>query len=152
MPAKILLIDDDPGIRSLYGKLLKDEGYEVYIVPNAKFAADILFTLDLNLILLDINLPDFGGEMMFGRLVARIIGMGSGDAVRALGSMRRASEEGLFTKTEARWVYASALLREGERGDAASREDAIRRISELTEQFPDNPVFRKALAPAGSAP
>jgi tetratricopeptide (TPR) repeat protein len=87
-----------------------------------------------------------------GRLVARIIGLGSGDAQRALGWMRRASEDGVLTRTEARWVYASALLREGERGDAASREEAIRRISELAEQFPDNPVFRRALIPGGNAP
>ena len=88
----------------------------------------------------------------FGRLVARIIGLGSGDAQRALGWLRRASEEGLLTKTEARWVYANALLREGLRGDMAAREDALRRIGELTVQFPDNPVFRKALTPGGSAP
>jgi len=88
----------------------------------------------------------------FGRLVARIIGMGSGDANRALAWMRRASEEGLLTRTEARWVYASALLREGERGDAAAREDALRRIGELALQFPDNPVFRRALPPGSSAP
>jgi hypothetical protein len=89
---------------------------------------------------------------VLGRLVARIIGLGSGDAQRALGWLRRASEEGLLTKTEARWVYASALLREGVRGDMASREDALRRIGELTVQFPDNPVFRKALTPGGNAP
>jgi phage gp16-like protein len=88
----------------------------------------------------------------FGRLVARIIGLGSGDANRALNWMRRASEEGVLTRTEARWVYASALLREGERGDTASREDGLRRIGELTLQFPDNPVFRRALPPAGTAP
>lgn len=87
-----------------------------------------------------------------GRLVARIIGMGSGDAQRALGWMRRASEEGLLTRTESRWVYASALLREGERGDAASREEALRRIGDLAAQFPDNPVFRRPLSPPGSAP
>jgi hypothetical protein len=88
----------------------------------------------------------------FGRLVARIIGMGSGDARRALGWMRRASEEGLLTRTEARWVYASALLREGDRGDPATREDALRRIGDLAAQFPDNPVFRRALTPGGNAP
>ncbi len=65
MKSHILLIDDDAGIRNLYGKLLRDEGYEVYLSPNAKFAAEVLFMQDLDLVLLDINLPDFGGEMMF---------------------------------------------------------------------------------------
>ena len=65
MKANILLIDDDAGIRSLYGKLLKDDGYEVYLAPDAKLAAETLFTANLDLVLLDINLPDFGGEMLF---------------------------------------------------------------------------------------
>ena len=67
-------------------------------------------------------------------------------------ALARASEEGLLTRTEARWVYASALLREGDRGDPATREDALRRIGDLAAQFPDNPVFRRALAPGGNAP
>jgi len=83
------------------------------------------------------------------RLVARIIGPGGGDEERALERMRRASEDGTLTRTEARWVYASALLREGER-DAALREQAIRLIGDLALQFPENPVFHRALAPAGN--
>ena len=83
------------------------------------------------------------------RLAARIIGLGGGDARRALERLRRASEDGLLTRTEARWVYASALLREGER-DAATREEALRRIADLAGQFPENPVFRRALAGAAT--
>ena len=82
------------------------------------------------------------------RLAARIIGLGGGDVDRAFAFMRRASESGALTKTEASWVYANALLREGER-DPARHEEAVRRIADLAAQFPDNPVFRRFL-PAGS--
>jgi hypothetical protein len=77
------------------------------------------------------------------RLAARIIGLGGGDARRGLARMKLAADSGALARTEARWVYANALLREGER-DAAQREDGLRRIAELAEQFPENPLFRRA--------
>jgi hypothetical protein len=83
------------------------------------------------------------------RLVARIIGLGGGDAERALERMRRVSEDGVVARTEARWVYANALLREAER-DAALREEARRLVGELVLQFPENPVFRRFLEPTGA--
>ncbi len=87
----------------------------------------------------------------FARLAARIIGLGGGDAERALARLKRASEEGTLTRTEARWVYASALLREGER-DASLHEEGLRRVLELSSQFPENAVFRRALPAAAQQP
>ena len=86
----------------------------------------------------------------FAKIVARIIGLGGGDARRALERLQRASEDGTVTRYEARWVYANMLLREGEK-DAALREEALRRIAALAQQFPDNQVFRRAL-PAPASP
>jgi hypothetical protein len=83
------------------------------------------------------------------RLVARIIGLGGGDAGRALERMRRVSEAGVLARTEARWVYANALAREAQR-DAALREEALRLVVGLLEQFPENVVFRRFLEPAGA--
>lgn len=85
------------------------------------------------------------------RLVARIVGLGGGDVDRALERLRRVSEEGLLARTEAKWVFANALLRESER-DAARREDAIRIVGELSAQFPDNTVFRRWLESPGADP
>jgi len=77
------------------------------------------------------------------KFVARIVGLGGGDATRGLERMRRASEEGSLARTEARWDYAIALLRDGKH-DQALREEALRIIGDLAGQFPDNPVFRRA--------
>lgn len=85
------------------------------------------------------------------RLVARIVGLGGGDVDRALERLRRVSEKGMLARTEARWVFANALLRESER-DAARREDAIRIVGELSAQFPDNNVFRRWLESPGAGP
>lgn len=77
------------------------------------------------------------------RVVTRLLGLGSGDAARGLERLRQVSEEGGLARTEARWIYANALLREGHH-DPALREEALRIIGDLVRLFPDNPVFRRA--------
>jgi len=85
------------------------------------------------------------------RLIARLIGLGGGDAERALERLRLASEQGVLTRTEARWVYANALLRESDE-DGARREEARRLVGELAQQFPENAVFRRFLDPTAAEP
>jgi hypothetical protein len=79
------------------------------------------------------------------RLVARIIGLGGGDVDHAMELFRRVAAEGTVTRTEARWVYASALAREGVR-DASLREEALRMVADLVDEYPENPVFRRFLS------
>lgn len=89
------------------------------------------------------------------RLVARIIGLGGGDAARGLERIRRAGELGAFTRWEARWVYANMLLQESatDAADgAARREEARRIIGDLAARFPENVVFRRALEAPGASP
>lgn len=83
------------------------------------------------------------------RFVARLVGLGGGDAARALERMRTAAESGRFTRWEARWVYANALIREGGR-DPALREEGRRILMDLAGQFPDNPIFRRASETTGN--
>jgi hypothetical protein len=85
------------------------------------------------------------------RLVARIIGLGGGDAELALARLRRVSEEGTLARYEARWLYGNALVRESRR-DAALREEARRIVGTLAAQFPDNPVFSRFLGGTVPAP
>lgn len=86
------------------------------------------------------------------RLVARIIGMGGGDAARGLERVRRAGDAGTFTRWEARWVYANMLAREAP-DDLSRREEARRIVGELSARFPENGVFRKFLeSTAGPQP
>ncbi len=77
------------------------------------------------------------------RLVARIIGLGGGDADRAMAMFRRVVTEGDVARTEGRWIYANALLREGERGDASLREEGLRMVAQLADEYPENPIFRR---------
>jgi len=85
------------------------------------------------------------------RLVARIIGLGGGDVDHAMTLFRRVLAEGDLSRTEGRWVYANVLLREGER-DPSLREEGMRLIGQLADEFPDNPIFRRPLGGSESAP
>jgi hypothetical protein len=88
---------------------------------------------------------------VLARLVAQIIGLGTGDAARALQSLRLVSESGSVARLEAQWLYANALVREGG-SDGASREEARRIVDALAARFPENPVFRRFLDSTTRAP
>ncbi len=85
------------------------------------------------------------------RLVARIIGLGGGDADRAMEMFRRVVTEGDVARTEGRWIYANALLREGER-DASLREEGLRMVAQLADEYPENPIFRRLVGWPAAAP
>jgi hypothetical protein len=85
------------------------------------------------------------------RLVARIIGLGGGDAELALVRMRRVEEAGTMARLEAQWVYANALVRES-KADASLRQEARRLVDDLATKFPENPIFRRFLDSTPAAP
>jgi len=62
---KILIIDDEERIRALYCNLLKDEGYKVFQVANAFDANEILKREIIDLVLLDIKMPEVDGSIMY---------------------------------------------------------------------------------------
>ncbi len=86
------------------------------------------------------------------RLVAHLLGLGGGgDPAAAIATMRQVSEHGTVARLEARWLYASALLRESRAGDPR-RQEARQIIGELAARFPENPVFQRFLARTAPAP
>jgi hypothetical protein len=89
------------------------------------------------------------------RLVAKLIGLGSGSAERGISDLRRAAQNGDLAQVEATWVLAAALEREAAR-DAAGRvtleREAQGYVERLAERYPENPVFQRFLrAHAASA-
>jgi two-component system nitrogen regulation response regulator NtrX len=58
---KILIIDDEPGIRRTLASILEDENYQVFTAEDALIGMGILEKEPVNLIFLDVLLPNMGG-------------------------------------------------------------------------------------------
>lgn len=82
------------------------------------------------------------------KLVARIVGLGSGNAMEGIGHLRRVAAHGDLAQVEATWVLAAALVREAARdraGRAVLRSEARAYVRRLAERYPENPVFQRFL-------
>ena len=82
------------------------------------------------------------------RLVAKLVGLGSGNAEQGIRYMRRAAVDGDLARVEAGWVLAAALVREAARAapaGAALQRAARDAVTQLAERYPGNPVFQRFL-------
>lgn len=59
--ARILVLDDDPSILALERMLLSEEGHEVLIVPTARAGIEMLKLYQVDLIIVDIMMPELNG-------------------------------------------------------------------------------------------
>ncbi len=71
MKKKILLVDDDDGLRDLYREELEDEGYEVLPAINGKEALQKLEKEKPDLIVLDVVMPKMDGMEALGRIIGK---------------------------------------------------------------------------------
>ncbi|MDU5110214.1 MAG: response regulator transcription factor [Clostridium sp.] len=62
MPKNILVVDDEIKIVEVISLYLKNEGYEVVFATNGREAIDKYKSNDIDLIILDLMLPDISGE------------------------------------------------------------------------------------------
>lgn len=62
---RILIIDDEQRIGQSYTRLLSEEGFEVKHVSNAQEATNLLIREHFDLVLLDINMPEVDGKVMY---------------------------------------------------------------------------------------
>lgn len=65
---KILVADDEMSIRLLYSEELKEEGYEVYMASNGREALEVVDKIPLDLVILDIKMPEMDGIEAANRL------------------------------------------------------------------------------------
>jgi two-component system nitrogen regulation response regulator NtrX len=69
--AKVLIIDDEEGIRSSLKMLFEYEGYEVVLAANGEAGLKIADREDPDLVLLDIKMPQMDGMEVLKRLKAQ---------------------------------------------------------------------------------
>jgi DNA-binding NtrC family response regulator len=62
---QILIVDDEKKIREIYSNLLKSDGYETMEASNASDAYEIVKKGGIDLVLLDINMPDIDGSIVY---------------------------------------------------------------------------------------
>jgi DNA-binding response OmpR family regulator len=66
----ILLVDDDPSVREMVGRVLLGEGYRVLFATNGMEARAIAATVEIDLVLLDLNMPGQSGWDTFEGLTS----------------------------------------------------------------------------------
>jgi two-component system nitrogen regulation response regulator NtrX len=67
----ILIVDDEPGVRSALGGVLRDEGYAVEAVASGEDCLERVTRGGIDLIMLDVWLPGMDGLATFARLRER---------------------------------------------------------------------------------
>jgi two-component system nitrogen regulation response regulator NtrX len=71
MPASILIVDDESGIRESLGALLRDEGYEVEVTSTGEACLEHIERRSFDLVLLDVWLPKTDGLATLEAIQAR---------------------------------------------------------------------------------
>jgi two-component system OmpR family response regulator len=61
MAPKILVVDDEPNIRSLLGETLRIAGFDPSLASDGQTAINLLRSQNFDLVLLDINMPRMSG-------------------------------------------------------------------------------------------
>ncbi len=61
MKSRVLIVDDDEGVRALYQTELSQAGYEVQAVDSGAAAVSIVENEKFDVIVLDIEMPDMSG-------------------------------------------------------------------------------------------
>ena len=61
MKKKVLVVDDQNGIRVLFMEVFSNEGYDTYQASNGKLALEIVRNVSPDLILLDMKIPGMDG-------------------------------------------------------------------------------------------
>ena len=65
---RLLIVDDEEVIRDLFGIQLRREGYTVSTAGSAQQALDVLAAERIDLVLLDMKLPDMSGLVLLQKL------------------------------------------------------------------------------------
>jgi DNA-binding response OmpR family regulator len=59
---RILIVDDDPSIRYMLGRVLLDEGYDVLAAASGREGLEIAAVKEIDLVLLDWKMPGMNGQ------------------------------------------------------------------------------------------
>jgi PAS domain S-box-containing protein len=72
---RVLLVEDEPGVREITMKMLEQQGYEVTAAADPKQAIDIASHADFDLLVTDLVLPGMNGQRLSEELRSRKVGL-----------------------------------------------------------------------------
>jgi DNA-binding response OmpR family regulator len=70
-PARVLVVDDEPIVRDVLVRYLRQEGFQVRTAPDGASALEVFADTEPDLVLLDLMLPRIDGFEVFRRIRAR---------------------------------------------------------------------------------
>jgi DNA-binding NtrC family response regulator len=126
---KILVVDDERGVRTLLKAMLEEKGYETHCVENAEMALNILLREAFELVITDLRLPGKSGEELLEKIKTTypilpvVVISGYGSTKNVVDVIKRGAEDYLpkpFTPEDLEVVVLKAmekrrLLEENER-------------------------------------
>lgn len=144
MDEKILVLDDEPGITLLCTRLLRRAGYDVVAFTEAAPAYEYLRTHQVDLLLVDIRMPDVDGFEVISHArkvqpdIAVLVMTGFGTVETAIQALRQ-GVDGLLLKpfesgSELVETVKQAFL-DSERKRDAARIQALRPLFNVTESL-----------------
>ena len=138
MEARILIVDDDPGLRELLQQYLTDQGYSVDSVPDGNAMDRYLADNMVDLIILDLMLPGEDGLTIAGRLskstqIPIIILSARGEDVDRIVGLEVGADDYLAKPFNPRELLARirAVLRRQHAEEAAGAESTEHRVRDF---------------------
>src|SRR5213083_3490187 len=143
--SRVLVVDDEPGLRQSLGLLLTDAGYEVAAESDGKQALDRALAEPFDLILCDVRMPELGGIAFLRAYRER-----GGTALVIMMSAYGGEEAALAAMKEGAYDYLPKPFRPDEvvltLRKAEERERLRHTIATLRAQLDTTPVARALVA------
>jgi two-component system response regulator AtoC len=149
---RVLVIDDDPGVRDYMEALVSRQGYRVFAVADGEEALRTLETTKPDLITLDVVLPGMDGLETLHQLKQRlpevpvVMLSGHGQARNIVEAMRRGASDFLrkpFEVEELELAFSKALEKRALKQEVERLRGQARSESELMLLTGDNPKMRE---------
>ena len=71
MKPRVLIVDDEAALRRTLERVLRGMGYDVVTAADAQLAYEVLHETDVDLVLLDLHMPQMSGDTLFVALSHR---------------------------------------------------------------------------------
>ncbi|HEX9286652.1 MAG TPA: response regulator, partial [Thermoanaerobaculia bacterium] len=136
MARRVLVVDDDPGIRDALRMILEYEGYQVATAAEGKTALATLEADRIDAVLLDIKMPGMDGLEILDRIVERegappvLMISGHGDIATAVEATRRGAADFLEKPPERERILISLQNALARNSLAAENERLRRKLEE----------------------